>query len=411
MNHSNIVKNIQKIMENLHCITLEIKKSDERKEQLLMEHFKKVRLLNNDGKMEIESLQEENNKKNTELDVCVHKGGKIKMVHIPVTKRKDGRFQAYIKSESGKIKYIYAKDILTLKDKFIQAYEEVKQQDEEIGFKTLRSFVEFYKKNLDDVKESTKRVKEQFYKLIEESSFYTKKPEKISLSDLQAFFEGINSNYAKYHTYSLLNGIFAKMLKVGLIKINYCELILIKYEKEKREKPAIDKIDIEAIFKSNKKYEPIYRFLAFTGLRIGELFGLKWSDIDFNNKTIKVERQYNFLMNSVSTPKSSKGKRILPLFDEAEKQLINFEKKKDDAFIFNPKLRANIQNALKKANFHAHGFRSFFCTFCYKAGVDIELIKKWVGHESIDVTMNFYVNYSWSEKDIEKINNFDINNN
>ncbi len=58
-----------------------------------------------------------------------------------------------------------------------------------------------------------------------------------------------------------------------------------------------------------------------TGLRTGELVGLKWEDIDFVNKTIKISRtmEYRYSVGEwrVGPPKSQSGYRTIPLTDEA----------------------------------------------------------------------------------------------
>ena len=56
-------------------------------------------------------------------------------------------------------------------------------------------------------------------------------------------------------------------------------------------------------------YENQYRFVLQTGLRTGELIGLKWSDIDFENRTMKIERsmEYRYKVGEwrVGPPKSN----------------------------------------------------------------------------------------------------------
>ena len=74
-------------------------------------------------------------------------------------------------------------------------------------------------------------------------------------------------------------------------------------------------------------YENQYRFVLQTGLRTGELAGLKWSDIDFKNRTMKIERtmEYRYSVGEwrVGPPKSKSGYRTIPLTDEAIRILEN----------------------------------------------------------------------------------------
>ena len=68
-------------------------------------------------------------------------------------------------------------------------------------------------------------------------------------------------------------------------------------------------------------YEYQYRFLLQTGLRTGEMIGLKWSDIDFEKRTLTVNRsmEYRYSVGEwrIGEPKSKSGYRTVPLTQEA----------------------------------------------------------------------------------------------
>ena len=74
-------------------------------------------------------------------------------------------------------------------------------------------------------------------------------------------------------------------------------------------------------------YENQYRFILQTGLRTSELIGLRWCDIDFENKTMKIERtmEYRYKVGEwrIGPPKSKSGYRTIPLTDEAIRILKN----------------------------------------------------------------------------------------
>ena len=101
---------------------------------------------------------------------------------------------------------------------------------------------------------------------------------------------------------------------------------------EKKEALTIDvqKKFLEAVV--GYSYENQYRFVLQTGLRTGELIGLKWSDIDFKNPTMKIERsmEYRYKVGKwrVGPPKSKSGYRTIPLTDEAIRILENQKLKK-----------------------------------------------------------------------------------
>ncbi len=68
-------------------------------------------------------------------------------------------------------------------------------------------------------------------------------------------------------------------------------------------------------------YEYQYKFLLQTGLRTGELVGLKWTDIDFDNRILTISRSMEYRHSTgewrVGEPKSKSGYRSIPLTDEA----------------------------------------------------------------------------------------------
>lgn len=83
-------------------------------------------------------------------------------------------------------------------------------------------------------------------------------------------------------------------------------------------------VEIQKVFLEyarGQSYEYQYRFILQTGLRTGELVALKWEDIDFHNKILKIQRsmEYRYSVGEwrIGEPKSKSGYRTIPLTDEA----------------------------------------------------------------------------------------------
>ena len=74
-------------------------------------------------------------------------------------------------------------------------------------------------------------------------------------------------------------------------------------------------------YAENQSYENQYRFILQTGLRTGELVGLKWKDSDFKSKTIQIRRSMEYRYSAkewrIGEPKSKSGYRTIPLTEEA----------------------------------------------------------------------------------------------
>ena len=175
------------------------------------------------------------------------------------------------------------------------------------------------------------------------------------------------------------------------------------------------------------KYEYQYTLALQTGLRVGELVGLRWEDVDFDNRTIKVSRtaKYVYATNEwrMGPPKSNSGKRVIPLTDvaidvlkkqkEKNRNLEPFPMKyKDSVFIDENGLikYGSYDNALSYfcrkigiKHITMHNLRHTFATRCISAGMKPKTLQTILGHASIDVTMDLYVHTSEEDK-IEELN-------
>lgn len=192
---------------------------------------------------------------------------------------------------------------------------------------------------------------------------------------------------------------------------------------DKKEALTIDvqKKFLEAVV--GYSYENQYRFVLQTGLCTGELIGLKWSDIDFENRTMKIERtmEYRYKVGEwrVGPPKSKSGYRTIPLTDEAIRILENQRSKnkslklvpmewKDIVFLCRkgtPVKNSTYDTGLFKycdrvgiPRFSMHVLRHTFATRCIEGGMKPKTLQKILGHSNIGITMNLYVHITEDEK-------------
>ncbi|TYR78433.1 site-specific integrase [Priestia megaterium] len=172
-----------------------------------------------------------------------------------------------------------------------------------------------------------------------------------------------------------------------------------------------------------------FTMLAYTGLRIGEMVALKWSDIDFNEHTLRVIKTYynptnNKLKYTLLTPKTEGSIRTItidPLLVDLL-QLHKHEQNKvkednkpfynDNDFIFAtnegyPKtikhLSIRMQRLLKKTSIQKqvtpHSFRHTHTSLLIEANVHIKEIQERLGHSDINTTMDIYAHMT---KNIKK---------
>lgn len=173
-------------------------------------------------------------------------------------------------------------------------------------------------------------------------------------------------------------------------------------------------------------YENQYRFVLQTGLRTGELIGLKWSDIDFSKKLLTISRSMEYRHSTkhwrVGEPKSSSGYRSIPLTDEAISILKDQKSKNNEIkimpiewkeYVFLCRKGTPIKNSTydsgmykicKKASinpFSMHVLRHTFATRCIEGGMKPKTLQKILGHSNIGITMNLYVTTTEDEKQKE----------
>lgn len=157
-----------------------------------------------------------------------------------------------------------------------------------------------------------------------------------------------------------------------------------------------------------------------TGIRVGELCGLKWGDIDFESGTFTIKRTVSRIPNPdtsegqpktilyIRTPKSHTSFREIPI----PGYLINMlrrMRKGDELYVLTGRdtcteprnVQKRFKTILKRCemedcNFHA--MRHGFATACLENGTDCKTVSAILGHASIRTTMDFYVHTSMRQK-------------
>lgn len=127
-----------------------------------------------------------------------------------------------------------------------------------------------------------------------------------------------------------------------------------------------------------------------TGMRQGELFNLKWNDIDFEKKILSVSGEY---------AKSSKTRHI-PLNDEAFKILLQWKEiASSNRLVFESKEGSQFNNVRKSwltvlklaaiQNFRWHDMRHHFASKLVMRGVDLNTVRELLGHSDLKMTLRY----------------------
>lgn len=221
--------------------------------------------------------------------------------------------------------------------------------------------------------------------------------------------------------FRLLNAALRSAQEEGLILKNPCKKIRVQ-QKEAAEQRALSRSEQETLRSAATEQNDLPTLLSlYTGMRLGEVCALKWSDIDWGKKTITVRRtaqrtagvenregKRTLLM--IGSPKSKRSHRVLPV-PEFVLALLRSALRgagADDAFIFGRAERAaeprtlqrrfhRLVEALGLSGVHFHSLRHSFATRLMELGVDIQTISALLGHQSAKTTLDFY-GHSLSER-------------
>lgn len=153
----------------------------------------------------------------------------------------------------------------------------------------------------------------------------------------------------------------------------------------------------------------------YTGLRVGEVCGLKWGDIDFERSILTVKRTVQRISAGshmtriiVDTPKSRASSRYIPIPNTIMK-LLRESRSNNNHYILSgsekimePRtLQRRFQEILKKAGLPSvnyHCLRHMFATNSLQAGFDVKTLSEILGHSSVETTLNRYVHSSMERK-------------
>ena len=153
----------------------------------------------------------------------------------------------------------------------------------------------------------------------------------------------------------------------------------------------------------------------YTGMRIGELLALTWSDIDFEKSILSITKTcYDGNINGehvriIDSPKTENSRRQIPLSKMLVKMLKKIKKKSKCEFIvadgekpcFVRSYQRTFELLLKKLKIPHKGFHSLRHTFATRAlecGMDVKSLSEILGHKNATITLNRYAHSLWEHK-------------
>jgi integrase len=245
-----------------------------------------------------------------------------------VYKQRNGLWAASISVEGGKRKYFYGKTRKEVQEKLAAALQEQKQG---MFVATPQQTVGQF---LTDWLENTHKqsVRPRTYERYEEAIRLHLLPvlgkyqlQKLSAQHVQAFYarklkEGFSPSTVIYY-HSVLHNALDTAVKWGLVSRNVCDLVTPPRKARFEIKPFTTE-QVQSFFVAIRghKWEALFTLALATGMRQGELLGLKWQDINFSTGMLQVRRILARIPSETSgkvfieaEPKTEKSRRSITI--------------------------------------------------------------------------------------------------
>lgn len=358
-----------------------------------------------------------------------------------IIQKKNGRYEARYVDRFGKRVSISGKDIKDVKRRYNEA---IYENDKQINVKDNITLDEWYKKwmnvyKFDVIRENTKRHYNNVYYKHISPGLGNFQLGSITQYQIKKLIKDLKNDGYQYETCNkvrvLLVDIFNKAMINEYLRKNPAKGISLKRDEEKDVRVLSQ--EEQAIFFDCCKgtfYDNLFVTAVSTGMRIGELAALRWTDVDWDSKVIHVTRtlvyqkyesdsqkEYHF-----EKPKTRTSLRDIPINKQCEialkKQFMQksavatkqpITKKVDDKYAdllftskFNTPLNSQvvcqaINKIIEEVNltkdyldeiepFSSHCFRHTFATRCFEAGIAPKTVQAYLGHASLQMTMDLY---------------------
>ncbi len=364
----------------------------------------------------------------------------------------------------GNRKYIYDDDLTELRKR-----EEKLRKDQLDGLDVyvagkvaLNTVVDIYLSTRTDLRSTTYSNYMYMYNHFVRNTFGKKKISDIKYSDvLQFYLYLLEKMNLKLNTldniHTILHPAFQLAVRDGIIRSNPSDNVIRQIKKTSGKNNGVrhaltseqESIFIQYIRKNEVFYHwlCLFIFLLRTGCRISEAIGLRWEDIDFENRLISInhsvtyyprKRDTNKCEFEVSLPKTESGVRTIPMLDEVYYVLKKeYEEQKKHGFceveldgmlgfvfknrfgnLCNPKTvndaikrivgNYNAEEMLKATrkkreavllpHFSCHHLRHTFCTRLCELDINIKVIQVVMGHANIQTTLDIYTEVTNKKK-------------
>ena len=392
-----------------------------------------------------------------------------------VQRASDKRYMYTYTDPLGRRKFIYAQDLTTLREKEKQL---MKDQLDGLdlyvaGKATVNDTFDRYMSTKYDLRATTRSNYLYIYDRFIRETFGRKKIAGIKYSDvLQFYYHLLNEEELALGTldsiHTLLHPTFQLAVRDEIIRINPTDGVMKEVSKKagkargtrhaltiQQQRAFMEYIANHPVY---YHWWPLFTVLLGTGCRIGEALGLRWEDLDYENRIISINHSVVYYpvgdtrrsVMRISKPKTEAGIRNIPMLDivydafqmeyEEQSETGHNETELDglNGFVFinrfgsvpNPQsVNRTIKRIIQSYNaeeviqakrerrqplilpdFSCHHLRHTFCTRLCENETNLKVIQAIMGHRNIETTMDIYAEATDSKKQetFEHLSKLDI---
>lgn len=347
-------------------------------------------------------------------------------------RKEDGLYIARFTNRFGKRQVISDKTYNSVQKKLREAIMSDEKQVNVVS--TNMTLDEWFEKWMNTCKKNcrnnTKDTYARHYKRVRNALGW-RKLNKLNLVVMQDAINELKTDNERKNSKKILVDMLEKALASDLITKNVAKQIVTEITKEEKKPRRVLTVQETNIFLEEAKNSFYYNLFVValeTGMRIGELSGLQWEDIDYENKIIHVNHSMTYFSKNgkytfeLHPTKTNKGMRTIPLTDVAAKalkqqyamkQMLYCDKEPLEGFenlVFITKnnrpttqflVTECINGILKKIHtdypdltfekITPHCFRHTFATRWLEAQVPIKTVSAILGHSQLQLTTDLYM--------------------